>query len=157
MQKDFSNVLQNLWENTGYNAKMFFKSHDITIRMQFSLLFLPTVLWIISLSLCEGCKILDVISAILWILALVYFIYYGKNQELFMAWGEKYLNLYHEIESYYKNNNSYDKQIIEDFKDRISVLNQEKKPEYHFCAKVRVKKVMDSEFTYQNEKKPWYK
>lgn len=44
MPKDFSKVLQNLGENTGYNAKMFLKSHDITIILQFSLLLLPTVL-----------------------------------------------------------------------------------------------------------------
>jgi len=157
MNKDLSKVLQNYWENAGYNAKMFFKSHDITIRLQFFLLLLPTVLWIISLSICNGCKVLDIISSILWIFALVYFIYYGKNQELFMEWGERYLDLYHKIESYYKNNASYDQQRIEDFKEKMSVLNQEKKPEYHFFAKFWVEKVMDKELTYQNEKKPRYR
>lgn len=150
-------LLQNQWENTWYNAKMFFKSHDITKITQFSLLFLPTALWIISISICNGFKILDIISVILWVFALAYFIYYGKNQELFMEWGEKYLDLYHEIESYYKNNDSYNKEKAEEFKQKISILNQEKKPQYHFFAKIRVEKVMDKEFTYQNEEKPWYR
>lgn len=151
-------LLQNFWENVWYNAKMFFKSHDITKITQFLLLFLPAALWTISLSLSNDFKILDIISAILWIFALAYFIYYGKNQELFMEWGEKYLDLYHEIEVYYKNNNSYDKEKIEEFRKKIWTINQEKKPEYHFFAKARVEKVMDKEFTYQNEnKKPRYR
>jgi hypothetical protein len=74
-----------------------------------------------------------------------------------MEWGERYLDLYHKIESYYKNNASYDQQRIEDFKEKMSVLNQEKKPEYHFFAKFWVEKVMDKELTYQNEKKPRYR
>lgn len=150
-------LLQNQWENAWYNAKMFFKSHDITKITQFSLLFLPTALWIISISICNGFKMLDIISAILGVFALAYFIYYGKNQELFMEWGERYLDLYHEIESYYKNNDPHNKEKTEEFRQKISILNQEKKPQYHFFAKIRVEKAMDKEFTYQNEETPWYR
>ncbi len=74
-----------------------------------------------------------------------------------MEWGEKYLDLYHKIELYYKGNESYSREKIEEFKQKMTMLNQQKKPEYHVFAKLWVEKVMDTEFTYQNEKKPWYK
>lgn len=149
-------LLQNQWENAWYNAKMFFKSHDITQRLQFILLFLPSALWVISLAL-DWLKFLDVISLIFWIFALVYFIYYGKNQELFMEWWEKYLDLYHEIESYFKANKIYEENKIEEFKSKISILNKEKKPNYHIFVKNLVENTIDKDMTYANEEKPWYK
>lgn len=149
-------LLQNQWENVWFNAKMFFKSHDLSQIIQFSLLSLPFVLWIISLSCCEWFKILDILSLILSVFALIYFINYWKNQELFMEWGEKYMELYHEIETYYKGGN-YSHEQIQVLKDKISVLNREKKPAYHIWAKKIVDKTMDKEMKYANEEKPWYK
>lgn len=149
-------LLQNLWENVWYNAKMFFKSHDITQRLQFILLFLPSALWVISLAM-DWIKILDIIILILWIFALVYFIYYGKNQELFMERWERYLELYHEIESYFKLNKIYEEDKIEELKLKISLLNKEKKPNYHIWVKNWVENTINKEMTYANEEKPWYK
>lgn len=74
-----------------------------------------------------------------------------------MEWGDKYLDIYHKIENYYKSNQIYDNAQIEEFRQKISLLNQEKKPEYHIFAKVLVEKYMDTEMTYQNENKPWYR
>ncbi len=154
--ENIKKLLQNQWENVWYNAKMFFKSHDITQRMQIVLLFLPTTLWVISLAM-DGVKILDVISLITSIFALVYFIYYWKNQELFMEWWEKYLDLYHEIESYFKTNNTYEKIKLDEFMNKISSLNNQRKPSYHMFMKGWVEKTINKEMTYANEDKPWYK
>ena len=150
------NHLQNIWENTWYNAKMYFKSHDLSQIIQLTLLFVPVALSIISLS-CSWMKLLDIISTILSVFALVYFIWFWKNQELFMECGEKYLELYHRIENYYKNNNTYDNWIIEDFNKELSDLNIQKRPEYHIFAKIWVEKTIDKEMTYSNENHPWYK
>lgn len=154
--ENLKKLLQNQWENIWFNAKMFFKSHDITQRLQIMLLFLPTALWVISLAL-DGLKLLDVISLIISIFALVYFIYYWRNQELFMEWWEKYLELYHEIETYYKSNAEYSEAKIEQFKKWISLLNNQKKPTYHMFVKWWVERTMDKEMTYANEDKPWYR
>lgn len=149
--------LQNIWENAWYNAKMYFKSHDLSQIIQLTLLFIPVALSIVSLSF-SWVKLLDIVSTILSLFALVYFIWFWKNQELFMEWGEKYLELYHRIETYYKSYTStYDNWIIEDFNKELSALNIQKRPEYHIFAKIWVEKTIDKEMTYSNESHPWYK
>lgn len=156
MNENLKQSLQNQWQNTWFNAKMYFKSHDLAQIIQFTLLFLPPTFGILSLAYW-WIKILDTLALIFSIFALVYFINYWKNQESFMEWGEKYLDIYHEIETYYKSSEKYDSKVIKNFNDKISELNKEKRPEYHIFAKVRVDKKMDKEMTYWNEKKPWYK
>lgn len=153
-------LLQNLWENTAFQSKMFFKSHDVTLIIQFLLLIIPSILWIISLSICDcnNTYWLDLSASILSIFALVYFIYFGKNQEIYKERWEKYIKLYHDIEFYYKGNEwKYNISQIEKFKEEITKLNMEKKIPCHSFIKWLVNWKIDQEMTYWNEKTPRYK
>ena len=157
--ENLKKLLQNQWENTAFQSKMFFKSHDVTLIIQFSLLIIPLILWIISLSICDSSTYwLYLAASILSIFALAYFIYFGKNQEIYKERWEKYTKLYHDIEFYYKWNKwKYDISQIEKFKEEIAELNLEKKIPCHFLIKWLVDWKMDKEMTYWNEKTPRYK
>ena len=158
--EDLKKLLQNLWENTAFQSKIFFKSHDVTLIIQFSLLIIPSILWIISLSLYDGSSTywLDLAASILSIFALAYFIYFGKNQEIYKERWEKYMKLYHDIEFYYKWNKwKYNISQIEKFKEKIAELNLEKKIPCHSLIKWLVDWKIDKEMTYWNEKTPRYK
>lgn len=157
--ENLKRILQNQWENVGLSAKIYFKSHDLSKWAQPLLLFIPSLLSIISLG-CDWIVFLDVASIIFSFFALIYFIYFGKNQELFMEWWDKYLVLYHEIETYYKKNKQswmFEEAKIDEFKDKITDLNQQKRPEIHWWAKIWADKRMEKEMTYANEDTPWYK
>lgn len=156
MNTKLKQALQNQWENICFNTKMYFKSHSVTIFIQIALLLIPLVFWILSLSKNWWIKVLDILSIILWIFSLIYYIYYWQNLELFKIWWEKYNQLYREIENYYKTVDTYLKEDIDNFEIKIHKLNSEKKPEYHLWIKWYVNKTIKNETTYANEKFPWW-
>jgi len=70
---------------------------------------------------------------------------------------EKYIVLYHSIENYYKQNETYDQVTIKQFESKQNELNLSKsKPNYHIFVKNRVEKTIDWEMIYRNEDKPRY-
>lgn len=155
---DLRKIIQNQWQNVGLTAKIYFKSHDLVMCIQPLLLIVPFVFGVISLCSKDWNKFLDASGLVLSFFALVYFITFGKNQELFKEWWEKYLVLYHEIETYYKKTSSGDftKEEVDMFTTKINSLNEQKRPEVHWFAKKWADSVIDKEMTYSNEKQPWY-
>jgi hypothetical protein len=149
--------LQNIWENLAFQSKIFFKSHDLSIYIQFSLLWIPLFLTLISFY-CSGIKILDYFSFSLSVLALLYYCYFWKNAQLYMSWWEEYLSLYKQVENYFRWQSEYDDKIINKF-----ILSQNKlwkdsnKPNIHFYAKKWVDKTIEKEMKYWNEKVVWWK
>ncbi len=155
--KNLKSDLQNVWENLAYQTKCFFKSHDIAVNMQQLLLSGPIILTIISFYMW-GFKLLDYISFTLSIMALCYYIYAGKNTELFKAWWEKYLVLYKETEQYFKLNSSYDEgKINQIVKKQNELWMDNSKPNIHIFSKYWTDKVIEKEMTYGNESVVWWK
>lgn len=149
--------LQNIWQNLWYQSKMFFKSHDLSIRIQFILLLLPLLLTLISFYLSSN-KLLDYFSFWFSIIALWYYLYFWKNTELYMSWWEEYLSLYKNVESYFKSEETYDKNIISKFIDEQNKLwKDNRKPNIHFFTKKWVDKTIDEEMKYWNEEVVWWK
>lgn len=149
--------LQNIWENLWFQTKIFFKSHDLSIRIQFILLLLPLILTLISFYY-DWNKILDYFSFWFSIFALVYYLYFWKNTELYMSWWEDYLVLYKEVENYFKSKWDYDENIVNDFiKKQNKLWKDNKKPTTHLFAKKWVDKTIEEEMKYWNEKVVWWK
>ncbi|MDD3119814.1 MAG: hypothetical protein PHF46_00185 [Candidatus Gracilibacteria bacterium] len=156
--------LQNIGENLAHQSKIYLKSHDLSIFLQLSLLSIPLILTLISFYL-SGCstidnlsKILDYFSFGISILALIYYVYFGKNTELYRSWGEKYLVLYKEVENYFKLNLNYEVSIIESFIEKQNQLGLDNnKPNIHFCSKKWTDKVIEKEMKYGNEDVVWWK
>lgn len=155
MNNKLSRLIQNKGENLAIQHKMFFKSHDLSLFIQISLLAVPILLSLYTLAYW-GVKALDFLAMALSIVALVYFINYWKNQELYMEWWEKYLLLYKEIETYYKKWD-FSEDWIEEFDQKINEVNCLKKPASHFWAKLWTDRVVEKETTYSNETQPWWK
>jgi len=157
MNDNIKKQLQNVWENLGYQTKIYFKSHDLAERIQFSLLLLPLILTLISFYLSSN-KILDYMSFWFSILALVYYSYFWKNTELYMSWWEKYLLLYKEVESYFKLNTDYDSNKIKEFiKKQNKLWIDKNRPNNHFFSKKWTDIVLEKEMKYSNEKIIWWK
>ena len=155
-QKKLKKLLENKGENAIFQWKMFLKSYDITRITQFLLLFIPSVLWICSLFSKWDTIIIDSISLILWFFSLAYFIYYWSFQESYKEWGEKYMSIYHKFENYYKLETEFNKNEIDNIIHELNLLNEQKKPWFHFFAKWYVDRTIEKEAKYWNEKKPWF-
>lgn len=149
--------LQNIWENLWYQCKIFFKSHDLAIRIQFFLLLIPLLLTLVSFYQSWN-KMLDYLSFGCSILALVYYSYFWKNTELYKSWWEKYLVLYKEVENYFKLNSTYEINKIEGFIEKQNQLwLDNNKPNTHFLSKYWTDLVLEKEMKYWNEEKVWWK
>lgn len=158
MSNNLSRLIQNKGENLAIQHKMFFKSHDLSSYIQILLLALPILFSLYSLVYWwdRGMKNLDFFSMAISIMALIYFMNYWKNQELYMEWGEKYLILYKEIETYFKKWD-LSEVWIQDFDLRLNELNCLKKPAFHIWSKLWTDLVVEKETTYSNESHPWWK
>ncbi|EKD44781.1 MAG: hypothetical protein ACD_71C00007G0003 [uncultured bacterium (gcode 4)] len=154
MNTNLENLIQNRWQNLALQHKSFFKSHDLSLFIQIGLLITPILLSLWSLTY-DGPKYLDFIAMCLSIFALIYFINYWKNQELYMEWWEKYLVMYKEIETAYKQRGFTTDWLLE-FDVRLNILNTLKKPPFHVWAKVWADHVVRKETMYANENKPWW-
>lgn len=151
-----ANTLKNIWENLWFQAKCFFKSHDLSQRIQIILMILPFLLGWISLAFVVP-KIIDFIAFFFSILALVYYIWYWRYAELYMEIWEKYMVLYHDIEMYFKTAKNYSVTKVKYFTDSSNSINNSKKPPIHWWAKSRVDRIIDKEMKYWNQKKVWRK
>lgn len=148
--------LQNIGENLGFQTKIFFKSHDLTSGIQFTLLWLPLLLTLLSFYYGWN-KVLDYISFWFSIFALLYYCFFWRNTALYMSWGESYLVLYKEVENYFKSESEYSEDIINNFIKRKNELWQDSnKPNVHFWAKRWVDKTINEEMKYWNEDVVWW-
>lgn len=149
--------LQNIWENLWFQAKIFFKSHDLSIGIQFSLLVLPLLLSIASFYL-GGVKLFDYLSFTFSILALAYYWYFWKNSELYMSWWEKYLTIYKKTENLYRSTKKISKEDVKWLNIMEESLCLDKnKPATHPFAKIWVDLTIEKEMKYWNEKVVWWK
>lgn len=152
--------LQNIWENLAFQSKMFFKSHDSSIKWQIWLLILPMWLTLISFYLNGWCcaKMLDYISFWLSNLAMIWYMFFWKNTELYKEYWEKVLQLYKEVENYYKTKEEYNANDINNFIEQQKILNTgQYKPSVVPWSYAKVVKTIEKEMGYANESVVWWK
>lgn len=155
--KNIKSSLQNVGENLAYQTKCYFKSHDLAIFIQILLLSIPITLSLYSFYLGWS-KCLDYISFWFSVLSLVYYMYFGKNTELYKIWWEKYLILYKKAENYFKNNSNYKKTEIDKLlKLQNNLAQDSNKPSIHVLSKWWTDKVLEKEMKYANEKHVWWR
>lgn len=152
--------LQNIWENLAFQSKMFFKSYDSSINWQILLMILPMWLTLVSFYLngWDWAKILDYISFWLSILAMVWYMFFWKNTELYKEYWEKFLQFYKEVENYYKTKEEYNANDINNFIEQQKILNTEQyKPSVMPWLHSKVAKKIEKEMGYANESVVWWK
>lgn len=148
--------LQTIGENLWFQSKMFFKSFDLSIFLQITLMVSPFILSLISITY-DWYKTLDVISLFLWFLSVVYYLWYWQYTKLYSQRWEKYLILYKEVENYYRSNKTYNKNQINIFVKKQNELWELDKPNTHIFSKIWVDKTIENEMKYWNEKIIWWK
>ena len=159
--------LQTTGENLAQTAKQYFKSHDLSIWIQIWLILIPLILSLISIYLwgesssdkySSWIKILDFISFFCSILALVYYVFYWRNTELYKNWWERYLSLYKKVENYYRSWWPYDANIIQSFiNEQDNLLLDNSKTSFHIFAKVWTDRVLEKEMKYGIEDVVWWR
>jgi len=152
-KKQLQRTGQNLW----YQAKCFYKSHDLAIRIQFILLIIPLLLTLFSFYL-GGVTFIDYLSYAFAILWICYYAYFWKNGELYFNWWDDFLCLYKEVEAHYIGNLWNDDKFLKKIASKEKKMNTcSRKPKIHPIAKFWANKTIWEEMRYDNEKMVWWK
>jgi len=147
--------IQQKGENLAYEAKCLFKSHSISIFFQFVLLLFPIIIWAFSLKY-ELCSIWEVIWFLTSILALIYYLFYWKNTQLYKEYGERYISLHNDLKDYYIGND-YSVNEFNKYKSKHNKINDKWKPNVHFFSLWCVNLTIEKEMLSWNEKTLWWK
>lgn len=151
---EFKKIIQFRGENLAYEAKCLLKSHSISIFFQFLLLFIPIIIWTISLN-SELSDVWEIIWFLTSILALVYYLFYWKNSQLYKEYGEKYISLHNDLKTYYIGNN-YSEDGLNQYKIQQDLINDKWKPNTHFFSLFIVNLMIEKEMISWNEKELWW-
>ncbi len=150
------NAIQQLWESLAYEAKWFFKSHDLTNFLQFLLLLIPIIIWAITLKYNVN-EYIVLSGYLISLFALIYYIYYWKDTQLYKKYWEEYITLYNDVRNTYKMKSEIEQKEIDNFYKKRDKINNECKPSLHPFAKYIVDKTIEKEMKYWNESIVWWK